>query len=56
MPWVTTKDGRHVDTDWFDKEKQIKQNEKEADKLNNSQKIAELEKRLQNAKGLKELV
>ena len=31
MAWVTTKDGRHVDTDWFDKEKQIASNKAEAD-------------------------
>lgn len=28
--WVTTKDGRRVDTDWFDKERQIAQNRKQA--------------------------
>lgn len=36
MSWVTTKDGRQVNTDWFDdedkKQKQIEANKKEADK------------------------
>ena len=36
MPWITTKQGKHINTDWFDedekrKEKQIAENEKQAD-------------------------
>ena len=35
MPWLTTKDGRHFNTDWIDdREKQISQNEKEASTRN----------------------
>lgn len=34
MPWITTKDGRHLNTDWFDKDRQIALNKKEAEKLN----------------------
>ena len=34
MAWITTKDGKHINTDWFDKDKQIAQNKAEADKLN----------------------
>jgi len=35
MPWITTKDGRRVNTDWFDqKEEQIAKNQKEADERN----------------------
>lgn len=37
MAWVTTKDGRRVDTDWFDKDKQIADNKKEADDRNKQQ-------------------
>lgn len=32
--WVTTEDGRHVNTDWFDKDRQIAENKAEADNLN----------------------
>lgn len=32
--WYTTKSGKHVNTDWFDKERQIKANESEAKELN----------------------
>lgn len=32
--WVTTKDGRQVNTDWFDKERQIATNKQEADERN----------------------
>ena len=32
--WVTTKDGRRVNTDWFDKDRQIAENKKEADERN----------------------
>lgn len=35
MPWITTKEGKHINTDWFDeKERQIAENKKQADKLN----------------------
>jgi hypothetical protein len=34
MAWITTKDGRHLNTDWFDKDRQIKQNQQQAEKLN----------------------
>ena len=34
MAWFTTKDGRHVNTEWFTKDKQIQQNAEEAFKLN----------------------
>jgi hypothetical protein len=37
MAWVTTKDGRQVNTDWFDKDRQINENKKEADARNKSQ-------------------
>lgn len=30
MAWLTTKDGRHFNTDWIDKEKQIEKNKQEA--------------------------
>lgn len=36
MAWITTKDGRRVDTDWFDKEKQIANNAKEAKQRENT--------------------
>lgn len=38
MPWYTTKDGKHYNTDWFDKERQISENKKQADKLNTESK------------------
>lgn len=34
MAWITTKDGKHINTDWFDKENQIARNKAEADKMN----------------------
>jgi len=34
MPWVTTKTGKHINTDWFDKDKQIARNKAQADVLN----------------------
>jgi hypothetical protein len=34
MAWITTKDGKHINTDWFDKDKQIADNKKEADDRN----------------------
>ena len=34
MPWITTKDGRHVNTDWFDeRDRQIAANKEQADKM-----------------------
>lgn len=32
--WLTTKDGRHVNTDWFDKERQIAENKVQAEERN----------------------
>lgn len=34
MAWYTTKDGKHINTDWFDKENQITSNKSEADNRN----------------------
>lgn len=34
MAWYTTKDGKHINTDWFDKERQINVNKAEADERN----------------------
>ena len=34
MAWKTTKDGRHFNTDWIDRERQITQNRKEAEERN----------------------
>lgn len=34
MAWVHTKDGRLVNTDWFDKDRQIDENKKQADEKN----------------------
>jgi hypothetical protein len=34
MPWFTTKDGKHINTDWFDKERQIEFNKNEASTKN----------------------
>ena len=44
--WLTTKDGRHFNTDWADKERQIAENKRQADELNGktSEKINELNK------------
>ena len=39
MPWFTTKDGRHVNTDWFTKDKQIQQNAEQAFMLNKQMNI-----------------
>lgn len=33
MPWLSTDDGRHFNTDWIDKDKQIAENKKQADNL-----------------------
>lgn len=33
--WYTTKDGKHINTDWFDKDRQIDASKKEADSRNN---------------------
>jgi len=35
--WLTTKDGRHFNTDWFDKDRQIAQNKAQADERNGKQ-------------------
>lgn len=34
--WLTTKDGRHFNTDWADKERQIAENKRQADERNNN--------------------
>lgn len=34
MPWITTKTGAHINTDWFDKERQIEQNREQANQRN----------------------
>ena len=34
MAWLTTKDGRHFNTDWIDKERQIAENKRQADERN----------------------
>ena len=34
MAWITTKSGKRINTDWFLKDEQIKQNKQIADKLN----------------------
>lgn len=34
MSWITTKDGRRVNTDWFDKEEQISKSKEQADERN----------------------
>lgn len=44
MPWITTKDGRKVNTDWFadderQKQEQIAENQRQADKLNGKNNI-----------------
>ena len=31
MPWITTESGKHINTDWFDKDKQIAASKAEAD-------------------------
>lgn len=35
MPWITTKSGKRVNTDWFDQERQIEASKAEADIRNN---------------------
>lgn len=58
--WVTRKDGVIVNTDWFDKDKQIAENKKQADERNKnngwdyrgiSERTDKLEEALKNAKG-----
>ena len=34
MAWITTKEGHHINTEWFEKDRQIAQNKKEADERN----------------------
>ena len=34
MAWITTDSGKHINTDWFDKDRQIEANKAEADILN----------------------
>lgn len=33
--WYTTKDGKHINTDWFDQDRQIEENERQAKERNN---------------------
>jgi len=40
MAWITTDNGKHINTDWFDKDRQIAQNKAEADKKNAEEKNA----------------
>jgi len=49
MAWFTTKQGKHVNTDWFDKDRQIQQSKQQADALNaesrkNDKRVALVEK------------
>jgi hypothetical protein len=44
MAWITTKDGRKVNTDWFDQERQIAESKKEADERNDTTPINEIAK------------
>lgn len=39
MPWITTKSGKHINTDWFEKDKQIENNRKVAEELNKSSSV-----------------
>ena len=39
MGWFTTKDGRHINTDWFTKDRQINANAEEAARLNEKSKF-----------------
>ena len=34
MAWITTESGKHINTEWFDKDRQIEANKKQADELN----------------------
>ena len=48
MPWITTKSGKRVNTDWFDddakqKERQIKANQDEGKKVSKSKKVNKTE-------------
>ena len=48
MAWITTKSGKHINTDWFEdekaKEKQIAENKRQADELNGNIGIGGLHK------------
>lgn len=37
MPWYTTKNGKHYNTDWNDKERQIAYNKAQAEKMNTAE-------------------
>jgi len=44
MPWITTKSGKRINTDWFDddekkKHQQIEENKKQADEKNDTNKF-----------------
>ena len=52
MPWITTENGKHVNTDWFDKERQINANKKEADKRNSEDAKSNTKDRYEKAPGL----
>lgn len=53
--WVTTKDGRKINTDWFDQERQIEASKAEADERNTGvpSKMPELDDVLKKVKSLK---
>lgn len=46
MAWVTTKDGRQVNTDWFDKDRQIEANKQEGEKLTRKEKEEEWNRKI----------
>lgn len=61
--WVTRKDGVVVNTDWFDKDKQIAENKKQADERNNNgwdyrgiaERTDKLEAALKNARSVNKI-
>lgn len=38
MGWITTKEGKRINTDWFDKDRQIEENKNQAEKKNTEDK------------------
>lgn len=44
MPWITTENDKHINTDWFDKERQIADSKKEADSKNKEATYTDLSK------------
>ena len=60
MPWITTKTGKHINTDWFDdeekkKQEQIAKNQAEASRSKAAERPATLADRLNEAKTEKEM-